>query len=38
MTEADYFRAQAARCLTLRRAALRSDLQQVLPFAFWLSP
>ncbi len=30
MKEADHFRAQAARCLTLRRGAKRTDVQEAL--------
>lgn len=30
MKDADHFRAQAARCLTLRRGAKRTDVQQAL--------
>lgn len=30
MTDADHFRAKAARCLTLRREAKRGDVQQAL--------
>jgi hypothetical protein len=30
MTDSDLFRAQAARCLTLRRVARRGDVQQAL--------